>query len=89
MLNVRTSLHTEIQRLNRYARQGHFTKNNIVLFMALPLQSWFFIAIGAPGGDSDGNKRNIDTSGNLSRLTNQKRVEEGLFPTKIQRVTHL
>jgi len=32
--------------------------------MALPLQSWFFIAIGAPGGDSDGNKRNIDTSGN-------------------------
>jgi hypothetical protein len=38
--------------------------------MALPLQSWFFIAIGAPGGDSDGNKETLTHQGIPARLTN-------------------
>ncbi len=47
--------------------------------MALPLQSWFLIAIGAPGGDSDGNKEMLTHQGIgiPARLTNG---EEGLVP---------
>jgi len=38
--------------------------------MALPLQSWFFIAIGAPGGDSENKSYVVIHQGIPARLTN-------------------